>query len=108
MRIVWIIRVYYLTGKRSLLFDDSPLGRMNLEEFLVQCNETKFPQSYLDYHNKQEWTGVLCVVGVDEHGNATPGFLEKISASLEEIRQKIRRLGIKPAFLRRLGPYVTT
>ena len=25
----------------------------------------------------------------------------------EEIRRKIRRLGIKPAFLRRFGPYVT-
>ena len=29
------------------------------------------------------------------------------SSMLEEIRGKIRRLGIKPAFLRRLGPYVT-
>ena len=28
-------------------------------------------------------------------------------ALIEEIRQKIRRLGVKPAFLRRLGPYVT-
>ena len=28
--------------------------------------------------------------------------------SVEEIRGKIRELGIKPAFLRRLGPYVIT
>ena len=30
-----------------------------------------------------------------------------MTTEIEEIRGKIRRLGIRPAFLRRLGPYVT-
>ena len=34
-------------------------------------------------------------------------WLSLPGAWLEEVRGKIRRLGIKPAFLRRIGPYVT-
>ena len=80
MHIIWRMRLYYLTDKRSLVFDRAPFGKPNLDELIRSGAVGDIPAKYLDSHNKQEWTGALCFAGVDADGNVVPGFLEALGS----------------------------